>query len=160
MKDELDVVWLLDTLDNIGVGVWLDGGWGVDALLGRQTRSHHDVDVIVRVEDQSGITETLVEHGFDLVAEVVLADGQGRRVDLQPVRFDAVGNAVAAKTVYPAGSLDGVGSLGGREVRCVTVDHQVIAHTGYEPRDVDRSDITALHRRFGVPLPPGYGSSP
>lgn len=156
MEDEQDVVWLLEVLDEIGVEVWLDGGWGVDALLGGQTRRHHDVDIIVRAEDLSVVTDMLVQHGFSRVTEVVVADGAGRRVDLQPVRFDPGGKAVAAKTVYPAGSLTGVGSLGGREVRCVTVDHQLIAHTGYAPRDVDRSDINALHDRFGVRLPPGY----
>lgn len=27
--------------------VWLDGGWGVDALLGRQTRPHDDMDIVI-----------------------------------------------------------------------------------------------------------------
>lgn len=24
---------------------WLDGGWGIDVLAGKQTRSHRDVDI-------------------------------------------------------------------------------------------------------------------
>jgi lincosamide nucleotidyltransferase A/C/D/E len=156
VKDERNVVWLLDVLEEAGVEVWLDGGWGVDALLAGQTRPHHDVDVIVRAEDVAVITDMLAQHSFSRLTDVLLTHGACGRVDLQPVRFDSAGNAVGAKTTYPAGSLIGIGSLGGREVRCVTVDHQVLAHMGYEPRDVDRSDINALHDRFGVLLPPGY----
>ena len=32
------VLALLDLLE--GLAVWVDGGWGVDALVGRQTREH------------------------------------------------------------------------------------------------------------------------
>jgi hypothetical protein len=28
--------------------IWLDGGWGVDALVGEQTREHEDLNLIVR----------------------------------------------------------------------------------------------------------------
>jgi hypothetical protein len=34
---EADVVGLLDRFESAGVGVWIDGGWGVDALLGAQS---------------------------------------------------------------------------------------------------------------------------
>jgi lincosamide nucleotidyltransferase A/C/D/E len=34
-----EVVALIDQLEQAGVAAWLDGGWGVDALLRRQTRA-------------------------------------------------------------------------------------------------------------------------
>jgi hypothetical protein len=40
-----EVVDVLERLDRAGVPVWLDGGWGVDALVGRQTRAHRDLDL-------------------------------------------------------------------------------------------------------------------
>jgi hypothetical protein len=40
-----EVVDVLERLDRAGVPVWLDGGWGVDALVGRQTRPHRDLDL-------------------------------------------------------------------------------------------------------------------
>ena len=45
------VVGVLRALDEASIQVWLDGGWGVDALLGEQTREHGDLDVILNVED-------------------------------------------------------------------------------------------------------------
>jgi aminoglycoside-2''-adenylyltransferase len=42
---------ILHELGRAGIEVWLDGGWGVDALLGRQTRPHAGLDIIVRVAD-------------------------------------------------------------------------------------------------------------
>jgi lincosamide nucleotidyltransferase A/C/D/E len=39
-----DVLAVLDRLGAAGVAVWLDGGWGIDALLGRQSRAHADAD--------------------------------------------------------------------------------------------------------------------
>jgi lincosamide nucleotidyltransferase A/C/D/E len=39
-----DVVRLLKLLEQEKIGVAVDGGWGTDALLGRQTRPHEDLD--------------------------------------------------------------------------------------------------------------------
>ena len=39
------VLEVIATLEEASVRVWLDGGWGVDALLGEQTRNHADLDL-------------------------------------------------------------------------------------------------------------------
>lgn len=44
----------IDTLDTHGVPFWVDGGWGVDALLGEQTRSHRDLDLHSITVDHQG----------------------------------------------------------------------------------------------------------
>ncbi|HEU4738995.1 MAG TPA: hypothetical protein VFS54_07925, partial [Solirubrobacterales bacterium] len=41
------VIETLLALDLAGVAVIVIGGWGIDALLGRQLRSHSDLDLIV-----------------------------------------------------------------------------------------------------------------
>ncbi len=43
-----DVHGVLDLCDELGITVWMDGGWGVDALLGTQTRPHRDLDIVIR----------------------------------------------------------------------------------------------------------------
>ena len=37
MMDAQSVLSVVATLERVGVDVWLDGGWGVDALVGEQT---------------------------------------------------------------------------------------------------------------------------
>ncbi len=44
------VVEVYDLLASRGIGVWIDGGWGVDALLERQTREHGDLDIAIQVK--------------------------------------------------------------------------------------------------------------
>ena len=34
-------------LEAAGIDYWLSGGWGLDALLGRQSRTHDDLDLVV-----------------------------------------------------------------------------------------------------------------
>ena len=36
---------VLDLFDSLDVTYWLDGGWGVDVLFGRQTMEHRDIDI-------------------------------------------------------------------------------------------------------------------
>ena len=45
------LVELLRLFEGANIPVWLDGGWGVDALLRRQSRRHQDVDIILPVGD-------------------------------------------------------------------------------------------------------------
>ena len=46
-----DVIELYSTLGALGVEIWIDGGWGVDALLGGQTRPHKDLDISIEKKD-------------------------------------------------------------------------------------------------------------
>ncbi len=45
------VVQLLQLFEQHGIEVVVDGGWGVDALLGEQTRSHGDLDIALPHKD-------------------------------------------------------------------------------------------------------------
>ena len=58
------VHWFLNLFGELGITVWIDGGWGVDALLGEQTRKHQDLDIIISWEDSSILTEALFARGF------------------------------------------------------------------------------------------------
>jgi Aminoglycoside-2''-adenylyltransferase len=59
-----DVVEILGCLDAASADVWLDGGWGVDALVGEQTREHEDLDLIVRDAHESRMREVLATTGL------------------------------------------------------------------------------------------------
>jgi len=47
----IDVIEIAQLLDQNRIDVWIDGGWGVDALLGEQTRTHGDLDIAIQHSD-------------------------------------------------------------------------------------------------------------
>ncbi|MFR9778560.1 GNAT family N-acetyltransferase [Micromonospora sp. MS34] len=151
--DEVHTV--LDALAAVGCPAWISGGWGVDALVGEQTRPHRDLDLAVPAEHESAALRALARLGYAVetdwrpVRVEVVAAGRGR-VDLHPLTFDEAGDG------HQAG-LDGssfrwprdcftTGTIGGRPVDCISVDQQLRFHSGYEPREVDRADLAQLHR--------------
>jgi 2'-5' RNA ligase len=42
-----DVLTICRSLEDAGCQYWLGGGWGIDALVGTQSRDHHDLDIIL-----------------------------------------------------------------------------------------------------------------
>jgi lincosamide nucleotidyltransferase A/C/D/E len=167
MLDASDVLVILDQLDQAGLVVWLDGGWGVDALLGHHSRPHQDLDLVIARDDCAAAEAALAGMGFqpDLAAapggpaQPLLVDADGRRVDLHVVVFDRHGNGWqelggGAWGVYPVEGPSGVGVVGGQQVRCLT-PQQVRHHLGYPLDDGDRHDLGLLAERFGVAVPPG-----
>jgi Aminoglycoside-2''-adenylyltransferase len=119
-----DVIELYSALRAEGVRVWVDGGWGIDVLLGRQTRPHKDFDAIAAFEDLPALTQLLDSRGFALkliweenrwapspelltligrsrpaveaATAFVLKDGLGRELDFHIVGFDEHGHWVPA----------------------------------------------------------------
>jgi lincosamide nucleotidyltransferase A/C/D/E len=168
-----DVIEILDVVESSGIPVWLDGGWGVDALLREQTRAHADLDIVVRADDIRVMEDVLAAHGFSVLRvdgpfNSVLVDGRARQVDYHLVDLDVTRRTDDGTEVYGprglayrVGCLDGVGEVGGREVRCCTAAYQAMSHAqGYEPDDDDYRDVLALHRRFGTPLLPPFDAWP
>ena len=158
-----DLAQLLDAIEGSGVIVWLDGGWGVDALLGEQVREHDDVDLLVELRDVPRLTAALESQGYELVvgappSNFVLVDGVGRQVDVHPVVFDDEGGGVylmddGREWIYPSAGFAGKGQVEGRPVRCLSPEVQVLVHAGYELTDKDYRELRLLHERFGVSLP-------
>jgi lincosamide nucleotidyltransferase A/C/D/E len=159
---------ILDQVGKVGIVTWLDGGWGVDALLGRQSRTHADVDLVLDRRDLPRALATLEDIGFcvdsgavpGLPARLVLSR-KAEIVDFHPVVFDGRGNGWQALGdhawgLYPAEGLRGTGQLKGNPVRCLTAELQVRHHLGYPPSDNDRRDLRALAEVCGVAIPPGW----
>jgi lincosamide nucleotidyltransferase A/C/D/E len=153
---------VLERLDAAGIDVWVQGGWGVDALVGRETREHEDLDVAIAVERIEDVANALAPLGFahdpsvqpGLPARYVLVDQDGRQVDVHPLRFDENGDGWqdlgnGRRGRHSAGGLSGSGTIGGRQVRCCTAELQRAFHRGYEHRDVDRHDLGLLDELDG-----------
>lgn len=159
------VHWFLALFDELGVEAWIDGGWGIDALLGKCTRNHGDLDIMISWEDSALLTEALVARGF---VDIWTDDRKARNFVMGHrlhgiIDFHVIERTEGGGGVYGPGELDwvinaselnAVGFIGGRKVRCLSVDYQVRSHAGYPLKATDFADLQALHERYGVELLP------
>jgi lincosamide nucleotidyltransferase A/C/D/E len=161
------VLTLLEILRSAGVGAVLDGGWGIDALLGRQTREHEDLDLVVALVDAERIQATLHPLGFalhedQLPVRFVLRTPAGEQLDFHTVTFDEEGGGLQPQpngTVFrypPEGFVRG--RIGDCSVACISAGVQILCHLGYEPSPKDGRDVLALCETFGILVPRGYAA--
>ena len=162
MMREEDAAALLEALEARGIGAALDG-WGVDALVGEQTRAHNDLDLFVERGDEDAAVALLRERGFAPVerafateAHTAWADERGCEVDLHVYERAADGALLFEGETYPAGVFAGEGRIAGRAVRCIPPDAQVAFHCGYVHDADDVHDVRLLCERFGIPVPAEY----
>jgi hypothetical protein len=145
-----DVVAIVRRLQRAGLPVWLDGGWGVDALVRRQTRPHDDLDVVVRIEDVAAVERELAALGYERAGggppmSFESVDADGRQIDVHPIAADgAYVNRDGTIWHYPLRGLAGKGAVAGQGVDCLTAETQVICHGGYELDDDDLHDLRLL----------------
>ena len=157
-----DVIEFVQLLNQNHIDVYIDGGWGVDALLGEQTRIHADLDIAVQHKDVPQIRALLEERAYKDVprddtweCNFVLGDDKGRLIDLHSFTFDPAGNNVYG-VEYPYESLSGTGSINGYPVKCISPEWMVKFHTGYKLDENDYHDVQLLCQRFGIRMPKEY----
>jgi len=166
MMTDSDVLDVIGWLETAGIDVCIDGGWGIDALIGEQTRPHDDLDIVIDRERNDDAIAVLACHGFRVhhdgrPVSFIVRDDHDRRVDFHPIRIDADG---AGWQALPDGSefrytpegLTGQGTIAGQPVRCITAELQVDSHLGYEPDADDFHDMHLLRDRLGITLPSPY----
>jgi lincosamide nucleotidyltransferase A/C/D/E len=167
-----DVIEVLQALESHARCIWIDGGWGVDALVGEQTRAHNDLDLAVDSDEIAPIERALAALGFrhdpkivpGLPARLVLRDRRGRQVDVHPLFFDDDGNGWQQLSEtgrawgrYPAADLDVTGTIAGRSVQCLSPKLQFRFRLGHEWTERDEHDLELLRTRFDVgPVPPPF----
>ncbi|MFI1095834.1 nucleotidyltransferase domain-containing protein [Streptomyces sp. NPDC020917] len=164
MLSESEVLAVLRLLGDAGATAWVDGGWGVDALVGGTTRVHADLDLVVLLDELDVVRAALAGAGFTevlrdwLPAALAVADGSGGEIDLHPVTGSSDGGGWqllpgGERFLYPPPVS---GTIGGHRVRCVDAATQVRCHLGYEPTAKDRRDMLRLQAATGVELPEEY----
>ncbi|WP_194896229.1 nucleotidyltransferase domain-containing protein [Catenulispora pinisilvae] len=155
-----DVLEVLARLSEAGADHWIGGGWGIDALVGAQSREHRDLDLMHRLDQEPAVLAALARAGFAETLDwrpvrFAMADASGREIDLHPLVFGEDGSAVQASLdperpfAYPA-SCFVTGAVAGQVVPCLSAAQQVYFHQGYEPTDRDRHDMTRLRQAFGI----------
>ena len=168
MVNAQDVIDIYNLLATIGIRAWLTGGWGIDALLGRQTRPHKDLDVLVLLDDILRVRRLMESRGYALKelwsenrpvldslgsqvdTAYVLRDQDGRELDLHAITLDDQGNGIPAwqaeNFVFTSQDLSGAGQIDGVNVRCITPQCQVICHQGYELPEYQLRDLDELRK--------------
>src|SRR5262245_44825073 len=57
---------VLDAVRSVGCRFWVEGGWGVDALVGHQTRPHRDVDIAIDGTFEDQVLGALQKLGYTI----------------------------------------------------------------------------------------------
>lgn len=163
MLSARDAVALCELLEQRSIHYWVVGGWGVDALLGRETRPHKDLDLLLALGDLPRLWRLLGEHGFtqkwlweeNRWVEIdgdrwptafVLADDQGRELDVHVVDVAPDGALVQLYGDHwplPA-SISAQGTIDGTVVSCVSREAQLAMHSGYTLPDTHLRDMELL----------------
>jgi lincosamide nucleotidyltransferase A/C/D/E len=163
MLSAYDAVALCQLLEQNNIRHWVMGGWGVDALLHRETRAHKDLDLLVALGDLPTLWKLLDEHGFTLQyvweenrwvesdagrwpTAFVAEDGQGRELDVHVVDIEPNGAIIQfydPPWAFPD-AITGQGSIAGALVSCVSRETQLAMHTGYALPEGQLRDLEVL----------------
>jgi len=157
-----DVVNLVRLCEENNIEIYIDGGWGVDALLEEQTRPHRDLDVALPHKFVPRLRELLEARGYKDIerddtrdCNFVLGDDNGHQVDIHSYTFDEDGNNIFG-VAYEPKHLTGTGIINGYPVKCIPADVMIEFHSGYELDEDDYHDVKALCEKFGFDLPDEY----
>lgn len=163
MVSKKDAIEIIKYAKENGINIWLDGGWGVDALLEKETREHNDIDLFVEEKNSIKFIEILKEKGFNEIAETytttfhtVWKDNEDRIIDLHVFEFDEQENILFDGQTYPSEVFNGFGKIGDEIVKCINAENQVIFHLGYEHDENDVMDVKLLCEKFKISLPEEY----
>lgn len=162
-------------LEALGVDMILDGGWGVDALLGKQTRDHKDVDFFIDESNLEKVKKYFTDNGYKpsetepSTAWHFLLENTDTIVDIHVLDIDENGDGWYGpkenNAIFKAESLSGNGNINGVKFRSLTPEYRVecltkafgvITRTGYTLKDSDYEDIAKLCKQFNIEMPEEY----
>lgn len=166
-----ELALVIDSLEAEGMPYWLAGGWGVDALVGRRTRPHKDIDIVIEDFEQNEprVRKAFQALGFEHVtmdrggvwmpSRSNFEDSAGHRIELLAIDWDHLGRAFdldpewclqtkaqhrdLAKEVFCTGMIEG------RKVPCLTVAAQLLFHTGFPLEPAGQGDVSLLRSELG-----------
>jgi len=163
MVSKKDAVEIISYAEDNGINVWLDGGWGVDALLKMETRKHNDIDLFIEKDKEKKFIDIIKEKGFFEIKEkytteshTVWKDLKGRIIDLHIFEFNEEGNLIFEGQIYPSTVFSGIGEIDNKVVKCINAEDQVLFHLGYEHDENDIHDVKLLCEKFNIPVPDEY----
>ncbi len=149
------VLEIYNSLENMGIPIWVDGGWAKDALIGHQTRPHRDLDFAVEKKNLSRLIGYFMSLGYSEIYrpeeekwDIVLGNEKGHELDIHAFEFDEKGQIIDQPCwdAYETDALNGIGHINGFKVRCVNIDHllKTLDEKRRELREKDHRDLSFL----------------
>ena len=148
-----DLMAVVSLFENMGILYWVDGGWGVDLLAGKQTRGHRDIDINFDAQYTERLLDILSEHGYKVETDwkpvrIELYSDEYGYLDIHPFVLNDDGTSKQADLEggWYEFEKDYFGSavFEGRTIPCISLKGQKIFHSGYELRDKDKHDLSVL----------------
>jgi lincosamide nucleotidyltransferase A/C/D/E len=166
-----EVLKIHEDLLALGVDIILDGGWGIDALLGEETRPHKDIDFLIEKQKVDTVIKYFSDLGYTLKRDpdvwwhfFLIKDG--KQIDIHVINVNDNGDGIYGPpergNFFPAESLRGIGSINGTSIRCLSTNYRIncltkafgiVTKDGYIPTSKDIEDIKKLCNKFNIALP-------
>lgn len=148
-----NLISILDLLEDLNIKYWVDGGWGVDILTGKQNREHRDIDIDFDAKHEGKLLANLINIGYKITTDwspsrIELHHPELGYLDIHHLILKEDGSA---KQAAPDGGWYEFESkwfssavFEGRVIPCISAEAQKLFHSGYELRDVDYIDLKNL----------------
>ena len=163
MVSVTDVKQILRLAMEAEIKVFLDGGWGVDALIGYETRTHNDIDIFVEKKDYHKFIQIIKDNGFyeikmeyTTTSHTVWEDENKRIIDLHCFEYTDDDKILYEGNCFPLETFTGRGKVEDIEVSCIEPYSQVMFHLGYEFDENDIHDVKLLCETFHIEIPDAY----
>ncbi len=163
MVSVTDVKQILRLAMEAEIKVFLDGGWGVDALIGYETRTHNDIDIFVEKKDYHKFIQIIKDNGFyeikmeyTTTSHTVWEDENKRIIDLHCFEYTDDDKILYEGNCFPLETFTGRGKVEDIEVSCIEPYSQVMFHLGYEFDENDMHDVKLLCETFHIEIPDAY----
>lgn len=155
--DKSSFLMIVDMLTELDIRYWIEGGWGIDVLLGKQTREHRDIDIDFDADFESLLINRLESLGYQITLDLrpvraELYHPEHGHIDIHPFIISLSGDMRQAN---PDGGWFDLEAnwfsesvFEGRVIPCVSVEGQRLFHSGYTLREIDQSDLKRLNDAF------------
>ena len=150
---EKDLFYILDLFEKMEVTHWLDGGWGVDVLTGKQQREHRDIDIDFDAQHTQKVIKKLEDIGYKIEVDwmpsrMELKHEEYGYLDIHPINLNDDGSITQANPeggnyVFQNDWFSET-NYKGRKIPCISKEAQLLFHSGYELTEKDHFDIKNL----------------
>lgn len=164
-----DVQEVAVALQEADLKFWFAGGWGIDVLVGLQSRDHLDLDIVIEDyrRDEPRVCRALSGLGYVrpepkvggiwMPSVIALSDWSGRRIELMEIDWErfAVNSGlvasdetgVAVSALRERAFAEGV--IFAQKLPCLSRRAQLLFHSNFTLSEKQRQDLDVLNESRG-----------